>query len=79
MFVNKFLSSNAVTMSAAFHGGLEGVEQWVGNLELLSAISLAMDYWFSNDFTNIDCLASGGSDDCRKHWSDAFDYILDNC
>ncbi|KAH8120362.1 polysaccharide lyase family 8 protein [Phellopilus nigrolimitatus] len=53
-----------VTMSAAFHGGLANTDQWVNKLDLRAAISLAMDFWFSDDFTNIACLDSGGLASC---------------
>ena len=32
--------------------------------DVRSAISLAMGFWFSNDFTNPACLDSGGDDAC---------------
>ncbi|KAG0708897.1 polysaccharide lyase family 8 protein [Suillus ampliporus] len=52
------------TMAAAWHGGLSGGEQYVNNSETLTAISLAMDYWFENDFTDPACLDSGGTPSC---------------
>ncbi|KAG1755247.1 polysaccharide lyase family 8 protein [Suillus paluster] len=52
------------TMAAAWHGGLSGGEQYVNNSETLAAISLAMDYWFENDFTGPACLDSGGTPSC---------------
>ncbi|KLO20285.1 hypothetical protein SCHPADRAFT_842659, partial [Schizopora paradoxa] len=52
------------TMSAAFHGGLAGADQWVGDTELLNAIRSAMDFWFGNDFTNNACLDQGGLPAC---------------
>ena len=55
-----------VTLAAAFHGGFKNADQWNNNATLGSAISLAMDYWFSNDLTNIHCLDAGGTDACRK-------------
>ncbi|KAI5124661.1 hypothetical protein M0805_004269 [Coniferiporia weirii] len=53
-----------VTMSSAFHGGLNNAAQWVNSSELRAAISSTMDFWFSNDFTNIACLDSGGLAAC---------------
>ncbi|THV04916.1 chondroitin AC/alginate lyase [Dendrothele bispora CBS 962.96] len=35
-----------------------------GNETLASKISLAMNWWFDRDFTNIACLDSGGTDAC---------------
>lgn len=54
----------AVTMSAAWHGGVPGGEQWVNDSSLATAISSAMDYWFANDFTVAACLDQGGTDEC---------------
>ncbi|KAG5641803.1 hypothetical protein DXG03_004169 [Asterophora parasitica] len=47
-------------MASAWHGGLEGTEEYAGNEDLRIATSLAMDYWFGRDFTDIACLDSGG-------------------
>ncbi|OAX43647.1 polysaccharide lyase family 8 protein [Rhizopogon vinicolor AM-OR11-026] len=52
------------TMAAAWHGGLQGYDQYVNSSSLLTAIGSAMDYWFSNDFTDIGCLVNGGTSDC---------------
>ncbi|KAH7931010.1 polysaccharide lyase family 8 protein [Leucogyrophana mollusca] len=52
------------TMTAAWHGGLANGEQYVNDSTVASAISLAMDYWFANDFTNPACLDSGGTPTC---------------
>ncbi|KIJ68409.1 polysaccharide lyase family 8 protein [Hydnomerulius pinastri MD-312] len=52
------------TMAAAWHGGLNGGEQYVNDNATLAAISLAMDYWFENDFTDPSCLDSGGTPAC---------------
>ncbi|KAF5386914.1 hypothetical protein D9615_002000 [Tricholomella constricta] len=49
-----------VIMASAWHGGLNGTEQFAGDEDLRLATSLAMDYWFSRDFTDIACLDSGG-------------------
>lgn len=51
-------------MSSAYNGGLEGAGQFVKSSSLRAKITLAMDYWFSNDFTNIACLDSGGLSSC---------------
>ncbi|KAI9453991.1 polysaccharide lyase family 8 protein [Russula earlei] len=53
-----------LTMSAAWHGGLNGTDPYVGNPTLASAISLAMNFWFSRDFTVSACLDQGGSSAC---------------
>lgn len=52
------------TMAAAWHGGLSGGQQYVNDSMTLAAISLAMDYWFANDFTNPACLDYGGTPTC---------------
>ncbi|KAJ6610029.1 polysaccharide lyase family 8 protein [Mycena sp. CBHHK59/15] len=52
------------TMAGAWHGGLAGASQYVKDPALRDSISLAMDYWFSNDFTNPACLDSGGTASC---------------
>lgn len=51
-------------MSAAWHGGILGGDQYVNNASLRSAISLAMNWWFNNDFTNVACLDAGDSSGC---------------
>ena len=53
-----------VTMAGAWHGGLKGADEFVGNQTLRTAISKAMDYWFDRDFTNLACLDQGGTDKC---------------
>ncbi|KAF7436855.1 hypothetical protein PC9H_003688 [Pleurotus ostreatus] len=52
------------TFSAGWHGGFPHADQWVKNAEIREAISRAMNFWFSNDFTNPACLDSGGEDAC---------------
>ncbi|TFK57256.1 polysaccharide lyase family 8 protein [Heliocybe sulcata] len=52
------------TMAAAFHGGVPRADQWVNNTALQNSISLAMDYWFANDFTPYGCLYDGGDSQC---------------
>ncbi|KAJ7900391.1 polysaccharide lyase family 8 protein [Mycena olivaceomarginata] len=52
------------TLAGAWHGGLAGAEQYVKDPSLRTSISLAMGYWFSNDFQNPACLDSGGTDTC---------------
>lgn len=54
----------SVTMTAAWHGGLAGDDQFVKDPTLRTAISNAMDYWFGRDFTNPACLDSGGTPAC---------------
>src|ERR1700692_1827410 len=51
-------------MSAAWHGGLPLADQYVNSEALRSAISSAIGYWFSNDFTNTACLDRGGLAAC---------------
>jgi len=51
-------------MAGAWHGGLAGAEQYASDPELRAAITLAMDFWFTNDFTNPACLDSGGTATC---------------
>jgi hypothetical protein len=51
-------------MAGAWHGGLKGAEQFVKDDKLRAVISLAMDFWFANDFTNPSCLDSGGTSSC---------------
>ncbi|KAJ7706138.1 chondroitin AC/alginate lyase [Mycena rosella] len=52
------------TMAGAWNGGLAGADQHVKDSALRNSLSIAMGYWFSNDFTNGACLASGGGADC---------------
>lgn len=51
-------------MSGAWHGGAKNGAQWTDNSELRSAISLAMGFWFENDFTDPACLDQGGDAAC---------------
>ncbi|KAF9464590.1 polysaccharide lyase family 8 protein [Collybia nuda] len=53
-----------VVMAAAWHGGLEGGDQYVKNETFRAQVSLAMDYWFNRDFTNVACLGGGGTSAC---------------
>ncbi|KAI0361658.1 polysaccharide lyase family 8 protein [Trametes cingulata] len=52
------------TLAAAWHGGLKNADQFVQSGQVRSAISTAMGFWFSNDFTNPSCLDSGGDAAC---------------
>lgn len=52
------------TFAAAWHGGLRNAAQYAGNAQLRTSISSAMNYWFSNDFTNPACLDFGGTATC---------------
>ncbi|KAK7064199.1 polysaccharide lyase family 8 protein, partial [Favolaschia claudopus] len=52
------------TMAGAWHGGLAGAEQYVKDPTMRLSVSLAMGFWFSNDFQNPACLDSGGTDKC---------------
>jgi hypothetical protein len=58
------LTSESVVMAAAWHGGLEEGEQFVKNTTIHDKISLAMDYWFGRDLTNLACLNDGGTPAC---------------
>jgi hypothetical protein len=51
-------------MAGAWHGGVEGAEQYVQDPVIQSAISIGMDWWFIRDFTNPACLDSGGTPAC---------------
>ncbi|KAJ7128143.1 polysaccharide lyase family 8 protein [Mycena crocata] len=56
--------SRISTLAGAWHGGLSGAAQYAGDSSLRASISLAMGYWFANDFTNPACLDSGGTATC---------------
>ena len=43
-------------MAAAWHGGVEGADEFVDNSSLQDAISRGMDFWFGNDFADHSCL-----------------------
>ncbi|TCD71497.1 hypothetical protein EIP91_008878 [Steccherinum ochraceum] len=51
-------------MAAAWHGGFDDAGQLTNSKDLGSKISSAMDYWFSQDFTDPACLVGGGSGGC---------------
>lgn len=53
-----------VTFAAAWHGGLSGAQQFTNDATLRSAISLAMGFWFADDFTDPSCIDSGGDAAC---------------
>ncbi|QRW05711.1 polysaccharide lyase family 8 protein [Ceratobasidium sp. AG-Ba] len=56
-------SLHVFPMAAAYHGGVEGADQYVKNPELRTAIRRAMEYWFANDFSTIGngaCMDGGG-------------------
>jgi len=55
-----------VTMAAAYHGGIpipDG-DAYVNDPTVLDALGRAMDYWFTNDYTNDACLEYGGLAQC---------------
>ncbi|KAG6813263.1 hypothetical protein H0H92_012677 [Tricholoma furcatifolium] len=52
------------TFAAAWHGGLANAEQYAGDSDLRNATSLAMNFWFSQDFTDPACLDYGGTSSC---------------
>jgi len=65
--------ANIVALAGAWHGGLEtepDLAQYVQDRTVLSAISSAMDWWFSRDITNIHCLDSGGTPLCPCNATD---------
>ncbi|GJJ11953.1 hypothetical protein Clacol_006191 [Clathrus columnatus] len=52
-------------LAAAWHGGWsKAPKSMVQNETVRAQIGLAVDWWFSNDFTNINCLDNGGSSSC---------------
>jgi hypothetical protein len=52
-------------MTAAWHGGLKRAEKdYAGDPVLASAISSAMNFWFSRDFTVPGCLDQGNTRAC---------------
>ncbi|KAI0778157.1 galactose mutarotase-like protein [Trametes elegans] len=54
-----------VAMAAVWHGGAANSSNELANsTELLDGIHRAMDYWFTNDYTNEACLEWGGKDQC---------------
>lgn len=63
---NKFVSLNMSvdTFSAAWHGGLKNALQFANSSALRANISLAMNFWFENDFTDPSCLDFGGESAC---------------
>lgn len=54
----------AELLAAAWHGGLPGTDSYVKQQKIRESLSLGMDYWFSRDFANPDCLDSGGTSLC---------------
>ncbi|KAH0590691.1 hypothetical protein H2248_000821 [Termitomyces sp. 'cryptogamus'] len=52
------------TLAAAWHGGLKNANQYVGDTQLRAAISSAINFWFSQDFTVSACLDLGGTTAC---------------
>ncbi|KAI0741691.1 polysaccharide lyase family 8 protein [Daedaleopsis nitida] len=53
-----------LTFASAWHGGLRNSDQYVHDVETRTAISSAMDFWFSRDFAIPACLDYGGEDEC---------------
>jgi hypothetical protein len=51
-------------MAGAWHGGIPSGNQYVKNDTLHAAVTLAMDYWFGRDLTNLACLDLGGTSAC---------------
>ena len=56
-------------MAAAWHGGVDGADEFVNSPELLDATLRAMDFWFSNDFTDESCLNGGCDCSASGLWS----------
>ncbi|KAI0757018.1 galactose mutarotase-like protein [Daedaleopsis nitida] len=56
-------------MAAAWHGGIDGADQFVNNSSLLDAITRAMGFWFSNDFTDSSCLAGQCACSAKGLWN----------
>ncbi|CAE6446560.1 unnamed protein product [Rhizoctonia solani] len=55
--------SRILVLAAAYHGGVNGTEQYVKNSEVRDALSRSMGYWFANDFSTVGngaCLDRGG-------------------
>lgn len=55
--------SRIIVMAAAYHGGVQGADQYVNNTQLRTAIGKAMNFWFANDFSTIGngaCMDGGG-------------------
>ncbi|KAJ8522568.1 hypothetical protein ONZ45_g912 [Pleurotus djamor] len=52
-----------VVLAGVLHGGIEGAEQYA-SLNIKASITLAMDFWFSNDFANPACVDQGGKEAC---------------
>ncbi|EKM83850.1 hypothetical protein AGABI1DRAFT_31645 [Agaricus bisporus var. burnettii JB137-S8] len=53
-----------LVMAAAWHGGLQGGENFVGDENLRKKTLLAIDYWFGRDLTNLECMINGGTPSC---------------
>lgn len=67
LFANTPLTSvtyTADTFAAAWHGGLKNAAQFAQSADLRASISLAMSFWFENDFTDASCLDFGGDSQC---------------
>ncbi|KAG8691914.1 hypothetical protein FRC11_005707 [Ceratobasidium sp. 423] len=55
--------NRVLVLAAAYHGGVNGTEQYVKNPEVRDALSRSMGYWFANDFSTVAngaCLDRGG-------------------
>jgi hypothetical protein len=59
-----FSSILIVVMAGAWYGGPANASQWFRDPSLHDSISVAMDWWFDRDFTNLACLDSGGTSKC---------------
>ncbi|KAH9935095.1 polysaccharide lyase family 8 protein [Epithele typhae] len=52
------------TLAAAWRGGVPGADVYVNSTTILAVASRAMDFWFTDDMPNLDCLYAGGSGNC---------------
>ncbi|KAF9514122.1 polysaccharide lyase family 8 protein [Hydnum rufescens UP504] len=55
------------TLAAAYHGASDfkaNTSAFLHDPVVRKALTSAMNWWFSNDFTNINCLDSGGNSTC---------------
>lgn len=52
------------TFAAAYHGGFKNALNYSGDPGIRTSISLAMGFWFANDFQIPECLDQGGTNAC---------------
>ncbi|KAF7303320.1 Polysaccharide lyase family 8 protein [Mycena kentingensis (nom. inval.)] len=56
--------NRVATLAGAWHGALRGAETYAQDPDVLKAAKSSLDFWFSNDMTNVACLDQGGTDAC---------------